>query len=186
MWGDSPNPIHLLPLRPFCQVLEPTVALLQIINTITSWLCSTCDRDDGPFLSASAAQTTTVLTASPSTCWTACSSSPPPPTPRRRPGRSSRSGQSLSLSHSLSLALSVSRRVTKTQLGWCFWRCEEEDVELSDEAQTILTRIGMETSLRYAIHLISTAGVVCRKRKVSSRLKFYRLSVSLICLDCWE
>lgn len=26
----------------------------------------------------------------------------------------------------------------------------------------------METSLRYAIHLISTAGVVCRKRKVSS------------------
>lgn len=43
-------------------------------------------------------------------------------------------------------------------------------MELSDEAQTILTRIGMETSLRYAIHLISTAGVVCRKRKVSSQL----------------
>ncbi|KAG7224514.1 hypothetical protein INR49_015038 [Caranx melampygus] len=44
-------------------------------------------------------------------------------------------------------------------------RCEEEDVELSDEAHTVLTRIGMETSLRYAIQLISTAGLVCRKRK---------------------
>lgn len=50
----------------------------------------------------------------------------------------------------------------------CFrFRCEEEDVELSEEAHTVLTRIGMETSLRYAIQLISTAGLVCRKRKVS-------------------
>lgn len=48
-----------------------------------------------------------------------------------------------------------------------FSRCEEEDVELSEEAHTVLTRIGMETSLRYAIQLISTAGLVCRKRKVS-------------------
>lgn len=45
-------------------------------------------------------------------------------------------------------------------------RCEEEDVELSEEAHTVLTRIGLETSLRYAIQLISTAGLVCRKRKV--------------------
>lgn len=37
---------------------------------------------------------------------------------------------------------------------------------MSEEALTVLTRIGMETSLRYAIHLISTAGLVCRKRKV--------------------
>ncbi|KAF6715320.1 RuvB-like 2 [Oryzias melastigma] len=44
-------------------------------------------------------------------------------------------------------------------------RCEEEDVELSEEAHAVLTRIGMETSLRYAIQLISTAGLVCRKRK---------------------
>lgn len=53
-------------------------------------------------------------------------------------------------------------------------RCEEEDVELSEEAHTVLTRIGMETSLRYAIQQISTAGLVCRKRKVSLSL----LSVS--------
>lgn len=46
-------------------------------------------------------------------------------------------------------------------------RCEEEDVELSEEAHTVLTRIGQETSLRYAIQLISTAGLVCRKRRVS-------------------
>ena len=54
---------------------------------------------------------------------------------------------------------------------WHFnFRCEEEDVELSEEAHTVLTRIGMETSLRYAIQLISTAGLVCRKRKVSTVL----------------
>ncbi|CAG5128259.1 unnamed protein product [Candidula unifasciata] len=44
-------------------------------------------------------------------------------------------------------------------------RCEEEDVEMSDDALTVLTRIGMETSLRYAIQLITAANLVCRKRK---------------------
>lgn len=44
-------------------------------------------------------------------------------------------------------------------------RCEEEDVEMSDDALTVLTRIGKETSLRYAIQLITTASHVCRKRK---------------------
>lgn len=46
-------------------------------------------------------------------------------------------------------------------------RCEEEDVEMSDDAYTVLTRIGLETSLRYAIQLITAASLVCRKRKVS-------------------
>ncbi|CAH1257114.1 ruvB-like 2 [Branchiostoma lanceolatum] len=44
-------------------------------------------------------------------------------------------------------------------------RCEEEDVEMSDDATTILTKIGMETSLRYSIQLITAANLVCRKRK---------------------
>lgn len=44
-------------------------------------------------------------------------------------------------------------------------RCEEEDVEMSDDALSILTRIGQESSLRYAIQLITTASLVCRKRK---------------------
>ena len=44
-------------------------------------------------------------------------------------------------------------------------RCEEEDVEMSDDALTVLTRIGMETSLRYSIQLITAAHLVCRKRK---------------------
>ncbi|XP_064635478.1 ruvB-like 2 [Lineus longissimus] len=44
-------------------------------------------------------------------------------------------------------------------------RCEEEDVEMSDEALAILTRIGMEASLRYAIQLITAANLVSRKRK---------------------
>ncbi|KAL1434880.1 hypothetical protein MTO96_001757 [Rhipicephalus appendiculatus] len=44
-------------------------------------------------------------------------------------------------------------------------RCEEEDVEMSDEAVTVLTRIAMETTLRYAIQLITTAHLVCKRRK---------------------
>ncbi|CAH8568445.1 unnamed protein product [Dicrocoelium dendriticum] len=44
-------------------------------------------------------------------------------------------------------------------------RCEEEDVDISEEALVVLTRIGMQTSLRYAIQLITTASLVCRKRK---------------------
>jgi len=44
-------------------------------------------------------------------------------------------------------------------------RCEEEDVEMTDEAKTALTSIGIETSLRYAIHLIATANLIARKRK---------------------
>lgn len=47
-----------------------------------------------------------------------------------------------------------------------FIRCEEEDVEMTDDAMTVLTRIGMETSLRYSIQLITTANLVARKRKV--------------------
>jgi len=44
-------------------------------------------------------------------------------------------------------------------------RCEEEDVEMSDDALTLLTKIGVETSLRYAIHMIIAAALVCQKRK---------------------
>ena len=44
-------------------------------------------------------------------------------------------------------------------------RCEEEDVEMSDDALAVLSRIGMETSLRYSIQLITTASLVARKRK---------------------
>ncbi|KAI9346783.1 ruvB-like 2-like protein [Zopfochytrium polystomum] len=46
-------------------------------------------------------------------------------------------------------------------------RCEEEDVEMSEEALDILTKIGLETSLRYSIHLITAANLVARKRKAS-------------------
>ncbi|KAJ3297309.1 RuvB-like 2 [Borealophlyctis nickersoniae] len=46
-------------------------------------------------------------------------------------------------------------------------RCEEEDVEITDDAKDALTRIGMETSLRYSIHLITAANLIARKRKAS-------------------
>lgn len=45
-------------------------------------------------------------------------------------------------------------------------RCEEEDVEMTEDALEILTRIGIETSLRYSIQLITAASLTCRKRKV--------------------
>ncbi|KAJ7554258.1 hypothetical protein O6H91_06G132800 [Diphasiastrum complanatum] len=44
-------------------------------------------------------------------------------------------------------------------------RCEEEDVEMSEDARELLTKIGHETSLRYAIHLITAAALACQKRK---------------------
>merc|ERR1719231_893847 len=44
-------------------------------------------------------------------------------------------------------------------------RCEEEDVEMTPDALELLTRIGMETSLRYAIHMIMAASLCCTKRK---------------------
>ncbi|KAJ6242023.1 ruvb-like 2 [Anaeramoeba flamelloides] len=44
-------------------------------------------------------------------------------------------------------------------------RAEEEDVEIDEEALEMLTNIGVETSLRYAIQLIITSDLVCKKRK---------------------
>jgi len=44
-------------------------------------------------------------------------------------------------------------------------RCEEEDVELTDNAKDLLCKIGCETSLRYAIQLISAASLAASKRK---------------------
>lgn len=45
-------------------------------------------------------------------------------------------------------------------------RCEEEDCQLSDDALTVLTRISLETSLRYGIQLITTSSLIAKKRKV--------------------
>jgi len=44
-------------------------------------------------------------------------------------------------------------------------RAEEEDVEMTDEAKDLLTKIGTESSLRYAIQLITVANLVAVKRK---------------------
>lgn len=44
-------------------------------------------------------------------------------------------------------------------------RCEEEDVEITENALALLTRIGLETSLRYAMYLITSSALVCTKRK---------------------
>lgn len=44
-------------------------------------------------------------------------------------------------------------------------RCEEEDVEMAKDALDLLTKIAMETSLRYAIQTITIASLCCQKRK---------------------
>merc|ERR1719450_1112668 len=44
-------------------------------------------------------------------------------------------------------------------------RAEEEDVEMTDEAKELLTKIGTESTLRYAIHLITVSNLVAMKRK---------------------
>ncbi len=44
-------------------------------------------------------------------------------------------------------------------------RCEEEDVEMTEDAKELLTKIGIETTLRYAIQLITTSSLVAMKRK---------------------
>lgn len=44
-------------------------------------------------------------------------------------------------------------------------RCDEEDVEMTANALASLTRIGLETSLRYAMYLITSSALVCSKRK---------------------
>jgi len=44
-------------------------------------------------------------------------------------------------------------------------RCEEEDCEMSEDALSVLTKVAGETSLRYAIQLITVASLVSKKRK---------------------
>ncbi|XP_031481242.1 uncharacterized protein LOC116251233 [Nymphaea colorata] len=44
-------------------------------------------------------------------------------------------------------------------------RSQEEDVDMSEDAKVLLTKIGIETSLRYAINLITSASLACQKRK---------------------
>merc|ERR1712072_1614129 len=46
-------------------------------------------------------------------------------------------------------------------------RCEEEDVEMTDDAKDLLTKIGVETSLRYAIQMIIASNLVSLKRKAT-------------------
>ena len=44
-------------------------------------------------------------------------------------------------------------------------RCSEEDVTLQPQALEILSKIGSETSLRYAIQLITASNLVAKRRK---------------------
>ena len=50
-------------------------------------------------------------------------------------------------------------------------RAEEEDVEMTKDSLDLLTKIGTETSLRYAIQMITVASLCCIKRKGESSRK---------------
>ena len=60
------------------------------------------------------------------------------------------------------------RASTRLVNGIARRRCEEEDVEMEDDALDLLTRIAMEASMRYAIQMITTSSLVASKRKGSS------------------
>ena len=47
-------------------------------------------------------------------------------------------------------------------------RAEEEEVELAPDAHALLTRIGLETSLRYAIQLIASASLLAARKKAAA------------------
>jgi RuvB-like protein 2 len=47
-------------------------------------------------------------------------------------------------------------------------RFDEEEVTVAPDAADLLTKIGAETSLRYAIYLISAASLAAQRRKASS------------------
>ncbi|KAF8174964.1 DNA helicase [Pholiota molesta] len=44
-------------------------------------------------------------------------------------------------------------------------RCQEEDVQLTADAATVLTSMAMQTTLRYALNLIACGRVIARKRR---------------------
>lgn len=46
-------------------------------------------------------------------------------------------------------------------------RCEQEDVQLNEDALELLTTIGKNTTLRYAIQLITTSSLIASKRKTN-------------------
>ncbi len=46
-------------------------------------------------------------------------------------------------------------------------RCQEEDVALTPDAQAVLTSMAAQTTLRYALNLISCADILAKKRKAT-------------------
>lgn len=47
-------------------------------------------------------------------------------------------------------------------------RFDEEDVSVAPDAADLLTRIAQETSLRYAMHLVSAAALAAQRRKAAA------------------
>merc|ERR1712124_134812 len=60
-------------------------------------------------------------------------------------------------------------------------RAEEEDVEMTDPAKELLTKIGTDSTLRYAIHLITVSNLVAMKRKAQEVDVQHTQSVFVVC-----
>ena len=60
-------------------------------------------------------------------------------------------------------------------------RCEEEDVEMADDALELLARIGTETSLRYASQMVITASLAAQRR---GRVLRWKSKISNVCTSC--
>jgi len=64
------------------------------------------------------------------------------------------------------LLIIMTKPYTATELAIILrLRSEEEDVEMTAEAMELLTKIAEETSLRYAMHMITASALVCKQRK---------------------
>jgi DNA helicase TIP49 (TBP-interacting protein) len=50
---------------------------------------------------------------------------------------------------------------------------------MTEEALEVLTKIGLDTSLRYSIQLITSASLVARKRKVRSPIRAFNSTLTL-------
>lgn len=127
------------------------------------------------YLSVSAAQTIRVLTASPSTCWTACSSSPHRRTPRRRRGRSWRSGEKLCFI--LCLHRLLLRRVIKemcSHVSSQVWR-RGRGAERGGSHRPDPHRHGDVTALRHPADQHRRTGVSQTQSKLSVRRVWKRI-----------
>ena len=110
------------------------------------------------------------------TFWTVCLLSLHNPMKKARSTKSSLSGRCC-------VIFNTSCHITH-DANITLYRCQEEDVEMTEDARDVLTKIGVETSLRYAIHLITASNLVARKRKVCIGFHCQQFEMLILFIVC--